>query len=179
MVCGSCRTFLIAPFLRRIYAVTDTVIAVARPETIVETITAAQPGSALLSFRTHFVGNGFIRSVATVLPAIHGRADATSASTQCKCATEKTDSSVPYSYRFEFRQNRYILKQCSAYGVDIITPHLPQAASSPQAPQGEDNWGAQQNSASHQRMARQPRFPPLFRTGLPEINVLVGASMRL
>ena len=38
------------------------------------------------------------------------------------------------------RQNRYILKQCSAYGADIITPHLPQAASSPQAPQGEDNW---------------------------------------
>ena len=32
------------------------------------------------------------------------------------------------------------LKQCSAYGADIITPHLPQAASSPQAPQGEDNW---------------------------------------
>ena len=39
-----------------------------------------------------------------------------------------------------YRQNRYILKQCSAYGADIITPHLPQAASSPQAPQGEDNW---------------------------------------
>ena len=39
MVCGSCRTFLIAPFLRRIYAVTDTVIAVARPETTDETIT--------------------------------------------------------------------------------------------------------------------------------------------
>ena len=36
------------------------------------------------------------------------------------------------------RQNRYIWKQCSAYGADIITPHLPQAASSPQAPQGED-----------------------------------------
>ena len=32
------------------------------------------------------------------------------------------------------------LKKCSAYGADIITPHLPQAASSPQAPQGEDNW---------------------------------------
>ena len=39
MVCGSCRTFLIAPFLRRIYAVTDTVIAVARPGTADETIT--------------------------------------------------------------------------------------------------------------------------------------------
>ena len=26
-----------------------------------------------------------------------------------------------------YRQNRYILKQCSAYGADIITPHLPQA----------------------------------------------------
>ena len=32
------------------------------------------------------------------------------------------------------------LKKYSAYGADIITPHLPQAASSPQAPQGEDNW---------------------------------------
>ena len=39
MVCGSCRTFLIAPFLRRIYAVTDTVIASARPGTADETIT--------------------------------------------------------------------------------------------------------------------------------------------
>ena len=29
------------------------------------------------------------------------------------------------------------LKKYSAYGADIITPHLPQAASSPQ---GEDNW---------------------------------------
>ena len=38
-MCGSCRTFLIAPFLRRIYAVTDTVIAVARPRTADETIT--------------------------------------------------------------------------------------------------------------------------------------------
>ncbi|MBS5689638.1 MAG: hypothetical protein KHW95_05230 [Firmicutes bacterium] len=28
------------------------------------------------------------------------------------------------------------LKKYSAYGADIITPHLPQAASSPQAPQG-------------------------------------------
>ena len=37
------------------------------------------------------------------------------------------------------RQNRYIWKQCSAYGADLFTPHLPQAASSPQAPQGEDN----------------------------------------
>ena len=51
-----------------------------------------------------------------------------------------TDKSVPYSYGFWCRQNRYILKQCSAYGADIITPHLPQAASSPQAPQGEDIW---------------------------------------
>ena len=50
-----------------------------------------------------------------------------------------TDKSVPYSYGFWCRQNRYILKQSSAYGADIITPHLPQAASSPQAPQGEDN----------------------------------------
>jgi hypothetical protein len=49
-----------------------------------------------------------------------------------------TDKSVPYSYRFEFRQNRYILQQSSAYGADLFTPHLPQAASSPQAPQGED-----------------------------------------
>ena len=39
MVYGSCRTFLIAPFWRRIYAVTDTVIAVARPGTADETIT--------------------------------------------------------------------------------------------------------------------------------------------
>ena len=52
----------------------------------------------------------------------------------------RTDKSVPYSYRFEFRQNRYILQQSSAYGADLFTPHLPQAASSPQAPQGEDNW---------------------------------------
>ena len=37
------------------------------------------------------------------------------------------------------RQNRYILQQSSAYGADLFTPHLPQAASSPQAPQGEDN----------------------------------------
>ena len=51
-----------------------------------------------------------------------------------------TDKSVPYSYGFWCRQNRYILKQSSAYGADILTPHLPQAASSPQAPQGEDNW---------------------------------------
>ena len=50
-----------------------------------------------------------------------------------------TDKSVPYSYRFEFRQNRYICQQSSAYGADLFTPHLPQAASSPQAPQGEDN----------------------------------------
>ena len=42
------------------------------------------------------------------------------------------------------RRNRYILQQSSAYGADIITPHLPQAASSPQAPQGEDKWGAPQ-----------------------------------
>ena len=54
----------------------DTVFAVSRPETMVETITAAQPGSALLSFRTHFVGNGFIRSVVMVLPVVPGRADA-------------------------------------------------------------------------------------------------------
>ena len=57
-----------------------------------------------------------------------------------KVGTNGTDKSVPYSYGFWCRQNRYILKQCSAYGADIITPHLPQAASSPQAPQGEDNW---------------------------------------
>ena len=56
-----------------------------------------------------------------------------------KVGTNGTDKSVPYSYRIEFRQNRYICQQCSAYGADIITPHLPQAASSPQAPQGEDN----------------------------------------
>ena len=56
-----------------------------------------------------------------------------------KVGTNGTDKSVPYSYGFWCRQNRYILKQCSAYGADIITPHLPQAASSPQAPQGEDN----------------------------------------
>ena len=37
------------------------------------------------------------------------------------------------------RRNRYICQQGSAYGADIFTPHLPQAASSPQAPQGEDN----------------------------------------
>jgi hypothetical protein len=60
-----------------------------------------------------------------------------------------TDKSVPYSYRFEFRQNRYILQQSSAYGADLFTPHLPQAASSPQAPQGEDKrWcGAEFNTA--------------------------------
>ena len=45
-MCGSCRTFLIAPFLRRIYAVTDTVIAVALPGTADETITN---GRALLA----------------------------------------------------------------------------------------------------------------------------------
>ena len=49
-----------------------------------------------------------------------------------------TDKSVPYSYGFWCRRNRYICQQSSAYGADIITPHLPQAASSPQAPQGED-----------------------------------------
>ena len=38
-----------------------------------------------------------------------------------------TDKSVPYGYGFWCRQNRYIWKQCSAYGADIITPHLPQA----------------------------------------------------
>ena len=37
------------------------------------------------------------------------------------------------------RRNRYICQQGSAYGADIFTPHLPQAASSPQATQGEDN----------------------------------------
>ena len=57
-----------------------------------------------------------------------------------KVGTNGTDKSVPYSYGFWYRQNRYIWKQCSACGADIITPHLPQAASSPQAPQGEDNW---------------------------------------
>ena len=31
-----------------------------------------------------------------------------------------TDKSVPYSYRIEFRQNRYICQQCSAYGADIM-----------------------------------------------------------
>ena len=41
--------------------------------------------------------------------------------------TSGTDKSVPYDYRFKFRQNRYICQQCSAYGADIITPHLPQA----------------------------------------------------
>ena len=61
-----------------------------------------------------------------------------------KTITSGTDKSVPYSYRFEFRQNRYILQQSSAYGADLFTPHLPQAASSPQAPQGEDKWGAPQ-----------------------------------
>ena len=57
-----------------------------------------------------------------------------------KVGTNGTDKSVPYSYGFWYRQNRYICQQCSACGADIITPHLPQAASSPQAPQGEDNW---------------------------------------
>ena len=88
-------------FYFRLYADTDTVIAVSRP----------------------------------------GVADKTTAS--------GTDKSVPYSYRFEFRQNRYILQQSSAYGADLFTPHLPQAASSPQAPQGEDKrWcGAEFNTA--------------------------------
>ena len=53
-------------------------------------------------------------------------------------ATCGTDESVPYSYGFWCRLSRYILKQSSAYGADLFTPHLPQAASSPQAPQGED-----------------------------------------
>jgi len=44
-------------------------------------------------------------------------------------------------------------KKCSAYGADIFTPHLPQAASSPQAPQGEDKWGAAKNFATHYRVA--------------------------
>ena len=35
---------------------------------------------------------------------------------------------------------RSYYKSCGAYGADLFTPHLPQAASSPQAPQGEDNW---------------------------------------
>ena len=51
------------------------------------------------------------------------------------------------TYRSGYRNKRIgisvdaPLKKCSAYGADIFTPHLPQAASSPQAPQGEDNWG--------------------------------------
>ena len=44
-----------------------------------------------------------------------------------KVGTNGTDKSVPYSYGFWCRQNRYIWKQCSAYGADILTPHLPQA----------------------------------------------------
>ena len=66
-------------FYFRLYADTDTVIAVSRPGAADETITSG------------------------------------------------TDKSVPYDYRFKFRQNRYICQQCSAYGADIITPHLPQA----------------------------------------------------
>ena len=77
----------------------------------------------MLSFAPQpLVGNGFIRSVVMVLPASTGRDTAIYVFVQCKCASKKAP-----------------LKKCSAYGADIITPHLPQAASSPQAPQGEDN----------------------------------------
>ena len=48
--------------------------------------------------------------------------------------------SVPAKSLQAERINPFPTQQCSAYGADIITPHLPQAASSPQAPQGEDNW---------------------------------------
>ena len=57
MVCGSCRTFLIAPFLRRIYAVTDTVIALARFEGAEETVVAAPSVSAVLNFAPHPIGS--------------------------------------------------------------------------------------------------------------------------
>ena len=55
----------------------------------------------------------------------------------------------PTAIDLSCRQNRYILQQSSAYGADLFTPHLPQAASSPQAPQGEDKrWcGAEFNTA--------------------------------
>ena len=47
--------------------------------------------------------------------------------------------SVPAKSLQAERINPFPTQQSSAYGADIITPHLPQAASSPQAPQGEDN----------------------------------------
>ena len=62
MVFGSCRTFLIAPFLRRIYAVTDTVISGGPVRDNGGNRDVSRNASAMLSFAPHHVGNGFIRS---------------------------------------------------------------------------------------------------------------------
>ena len=54
--------------------------------------------------------------------------------------------SVPAKSLQAERINPFPTQQSSAYGADIITPHLQQAASSPQ---GEDKWGAAEKSATH------------------------------
>ena len=89
-----------------------------------------------------------------------------------------TDKSVPYSYSFRCWQNRYILKQCSAYGADIITPHLPQAASSPQAPQGEDNW-VHRKTQHRTNVARNVTVSTIVSNRATAITVSVSASIRL
>ena len=67
-------------------------------------------------------------------------------------------------------------------GKDLITPHLPQAASSPQAPQGEDNEVRRKfctNIAQSHGVRGNYGFLRTFDTGLPEIYVSVADLMRL
>ena len=107
---------------------------------------------ALRCGQRSLVGNGFIRSAVMVSSAPTGRAT----------AKKRIGISVDAP-----------LKKCSAYGADIITPHLPQAASSPQAPQGEDNWVRPKTQHRTNATRGNHGFLCTLDTGQPEICVSV------